>query len=362
MFGYRITSAHLLRSLPSALFILLLASFPAKAENYQELLLFPSLHAEYIDTSPKNTENDHEDVHVEATVDLFFALSYENTRFLTEALAGTHELELERAQLGWEYQLGHRLWVGRFHTPLGYWNPKYNHSTFLQTSLHRPDIVNFEDHGGVLPMHVAGAMTEGETSIGNGKLEYNFIYGAGAQLAEGELTSTRLIDIREKGLGLNLFGAVTYQPDEFSQSQLGIYGAYSEIKPEGDLQTSVDQIIVGGFFHRIWLKARIVGSAFYVDNTVKAATHESDYFIAGYLHGEYEITPQLVNYVRYEDSINTQDNTYINILSPLPQRKGVLGLRYDINNSHALGLELSVSEISDFRLIHSSIQWSAVFP
>jgi hypothetical protein len=342
--------------------ILVFAYGAAKAENYQELLLFPNLHLEYIDNPPQTSDEGHNDVHMEAALDLFFALSYENTRFLTEALASTEEVELERAQLGWEYRPGHRLWLGRFHTPLGYWNPKFNHSAFLQTSVHRPDIVNFEDHGGVLPMHAAGIMSDGEQAIGEGNLEYTFIYGAGAKLAENELTSTRLIDIREEGLGINLFGKIAYQPDELSQTHFGLFGGYSELTPTGELDTSVDQVVGGAYFHTSWLKSRVYGGVFYSHNTVKTDTTKKDYFVAGYLHGEYELPLSFVTYLRHEESYNAQNNVYINLLTPLAIRKETVGLRYDITKSHAISAEVSLSQLEEHRQIHSSLQWSAVFP
>ena len=344
------------------LFSLTMMCNNAKAENYQELLLFPSLQIDFR-SADEASEQATEGFDTDIAADLFFALSYEKTRFLTEALASTEEIELERAQLGWEYQTGHRFWLGRFHSPLGYWNTQYNHSGYLQTSIHRPGITRFEDHGGILPMHAAGLMGEGEATLGKGILEYTFIYGAGSQMGYQELESTRLLNLRERGIGTNILGRLAYRPDETRLNQLAIFSGYTELRPEEGLQTSVDQTIIGGYVVANHMSLQVIADIFYVRNDVKTPTsQQSVSFVAGYIHGEYGLTRSLINYIRYEDSAGTTNDAYISLFKPFEKRALVFGLRYDWNSTHAFTTEISTSQDNGQTKTHGAIKWSAVFP
>ncbi len=46
--------------------------------------------------------------------------------------------------------------LGKFHTPLGYFNRAWHHGLYLMTPIDRPLIVSFEDEGGPLPVHMVG--------------------------------------------------------------------------------------------------------------------------------------------------------------------------------------------------------------
>lgn len=355
----KLTNCKKLRLL---LLTLIMISSSANADNYQELLVFPSLQIDYPSADETN-EQAAKGLDVEASADLFFALNYEKTRFLTEALASTEEIELERAQLGWEYYSGHRFWLGRFHSPLGYWNTQYNHSGYLQTSIHRPGITRFEDHGGILPMHVAGLMGEGEAALEEGALEYTVIYGIGSQIGNQELESTRLLNLQERGRGTNILGRLVYRPDETSPNQIGIFSGYTELRPKEGLQTGVDQTIFGGYVVGNYRSLQVMGEIFYVSNIVKTPiTHQSGSFVAGYLHGEYALTRALTNYIRYEDSAGTTNDAYISLFKPFEKRGFVLGFRYDWNSAHAFTTEISINQNDETTKTHASFKWSAVFP
>jgi hypothetical protein len=49
-----------------------------------------------------------------------------------------------------------RLDAGKVHTPLGYWNNAYHHGLVMQPTIERPQLVQFEDDGGPLPVHTVG--------------------------------------------------------------------------------------------------------------------------------------------------------------------------------------------------------------
>jgi hypothetical protein len=91
--------------------------------------------------------------------------------------------DLERLQVGYDVNDLLTLWVGRFHTPYGYWNNAFHHGAQIQTSILRPRFIAFEDNGGVLPAHSVGIWGTGKTDIAIGKLTYNG-YVANSQTIE----------------------------------------------------------------------------------------------------------------------------------------------------------------------------------
>jgi hypothetical protein len=102
----------------------------------------------------------------------------DNLSFLTEIVFEPLEdeeriVDIERYQI--EYSRSDLLNValGRMHTMLGFWNHAYHHGAWFQTTTHRPEIYEFEDEGGVLPVHELGVRVSGSRGVGHGRLEYS---------------------------------------------------------------------------------------------------------------------------------------------------------------------------------------------
>lgn len=89
-------------------------------------------------------------------------------------------VELERLILRYDFSDAFKLSLGRYHTPVSYWNDAFHHGLWLQTSVARPQMIRF---GGLLiPVHFVGALAEGSfpasglgfgysLGIGNGRGE-----------------------------------------------------------------------------------------------------------------------------------------------------------------------------------------------
>ena len=71
--------------------------------------------------------------------------------FEGDSAEGVIATDLERLQFGYTLSDAATLWLGRFHTPFGYWNTAYHHGTQIQTSALRPRFIDFEDKGGIVP-------------------------------------------------------------------------------------------------------------------------------------------------------------------------------------------------------------------
>jgi len=116
-------------------------------------------------------------------IDIFATSRYRNFLFLGELLLAKEEQEIERIQLGW--MVGDsKIWLGRFHNPVGYWNAQFHHGSYLETSISRPSIVEFEDDNGLLPIHLTGLLIEGVIEHDKQGLGYALAVGAGPELSD----------------------------------------------------------------------------------------------------------------------------------------------------------------------------------
>jgi len=86
-------------------------------------------------------------------------------------------VDVERLLVQYSYNDYFNLEVGRWHTAIGYYNTAYHHSTWLQTTTGRPFLFEFEDRGGILPIHTVGVSASG--AIPSGGLGLHYVAEAG---------------------------------------------------------------------------------------------------------------------------------------------------------------------------------------
>src|ERR1700687_1839834 len=116
----------------------------------------------------------------------------ERFKFLTELVFEVHQdnafrAVLERVLLDYSLNDHFNLSVGRYHTAIGYYNTAYHNATWFQTAHARPYIFQYEDEGGILPIHMVGLEASGQIPSGRWGLHYVAEVGNGrpsAPLAE----------------------------------------------------------------------------------------------------------------------------------------------------------------------------------
>lgn len=96
-------------------------------------------------------------------------------------------VDVERYLLQYSHNDYFNVSAGRFHTAIGYYNTAYHHSSWLQTTTGRPFLFDFEDHGGILPIHTVGVSVTGEVPSGSLGLHY------AAELGNGRASRTPLV-------------------------------------------------------------------------------------------------------------------------------------------------------------------------
>ncbi len=265
---------------------------------------------------------------------------------------GSVGVDLERAQLGYQFADSATVWLGRFHTPYGYYNTAFHHGQQIATSLRRPRFIDFEDHGGIMPAHTVGAWLTGSERVGDEKVTYDVFIGNSQRIQSGILDmnnagNTHGSTIVGGNLGLLLSGALdglkvgvdvfqTRIEDEdrlpaYVVTRLRSYGAYAAYDTD-----SWEDIAEFHVFSN-------------QDLTGHTGTHHSDagFVQMGYRAGRY--TP----YARYErGAFQQSDDFFAAQASGSSYYRTALGLRFDVDLVSSLKLELAETHLTD-RFIES---------
>ncbi len=85
--------------------------------------------------------------------------------------------EVERMIIRFDHSDYLKLSIGRYHTPINMWNTAFHHGQWLQTTIQRPEMVQFG--GRFLPVHFVGALVEGSVPAGGMNLNYQAGVGNG---------------------------------------------------------------------------------------------------------------------------------------------------------------------------------------
>jgi hypothetical protein len=95
-------------------------------------------------------------------------------------------VDVERYLLQYSHNDYFNISAGRGHTAIGYYNTAYHHSTWLQTTTGRPFLFEFEDKGGILPIHMVGVSASG--LVPSGLLGLHYV----AEVGNGRASRTPL--------------------------------------------------------------------------------------------------------------------------------------------------------------------------
>lgn len=85
--------------------------------------------------------------------------------------------EVERMIIRFDHSDRLKVSLGRYHTPINMWNTAFHHGHWLQTTIARPEMIQFG--GRFLPVHFVGALIEGSVPAGGLNLNYQAGVGNG---------------------------------------------------------------------------------------------------------------------------------------------------------------------------------------
>jgi hypothetical protein len=139
-------------------------------------------------------------------------------------------VDIERYLLQYSYNDYFNLAVGRYHTAIGFYNTAYHHSTWFQTTTGRPLLFQFEDTGGILPIHNVGVSASGRLPSGPLGLHYVAEIGNGRasrRPLQDEPVQNEVDENNHKAFNLALFA----RPEAVHGLQIGVSGYHDLLTP-----------------------------------------------------------------------------------------------------------------------------------
>ena len=234
--------------------------------------------------------------------------------------------EVERMILRFDESDQFKVSFGKYHTPINWWNTAFHHGQWLQTTIARPEMVQFG--GKFLPVHFVGALVEGEVPAGGLNLNYQAGFGNG----RGSVISRAGDAGDNNGYHATVFNVFS-KPDRFYPLQVGGSAYFDKITLTNGQNFS--ERIFGG--HAVWTREdpELIFE-------VAAVRHEQldsaliTWNHAYYLQAAYRL-PQLNRvkpYFRFEHiGVNVMDAVFVGV----PNLDGsTVGLRFDASQFAAI--------------------------
>jgi hypothetical protein len=274
--------------------------------------------------------------------------------FVFESHESGTEFELERIQLAWEAHELLKLTLGRGHTRIGYWNHRFHHGSFLQTTIERPNLYGFEDDGGILPIHFVGLEASGTWGLPAGAVSYALT------LANGRgKTPAGVEDAVDSNRGKALTLALAFAPDALPGFELGADVSHDRVPGGGSplLTSSFDEWIYGGFAAYTSQPLELIVEAQWLQHEGVAgvdALSKAGYAQLAYRWG------RLKPYYRF-DWVDVGEKSAWLALSPVEDtRQHTGGLRFDWLTYAAIKLEIlhADSDSVDFDALRTQLSFS----
>jgi len=264
--------------------------------------------------------------------------------FEHEKTTGELATDLERLQVGYTFSNAATVWLGRFHTPLGYWNTAFHHGQQLQTSVLRPQMIDFEDLGGVIPVHTVGVWGTGAVRAGRGRLTYDGFLGNSPSII-GTLAAGGTLDPNNSGKtqpgyssGFNLgylFGGGA------DLLKIGVHGYRAVVRDDSAALDVTRVNILGGYAALDSVGWEIIAEYYALSNQDLSGGTGSHASWTGFAQMGRRFE-RWTPYVRLERAaLNQADNYFAALATGRAYSRQALGLRYDLTSNTALKAELN---------------------
>ena len=278
----------------------------------------------------------------------------DRVRALAEALiefgedTGEPGIDLERMQIGYAFSDTFTIWLGRFHSPFGYYNTAFHHGQLMQTSIKKPKFLDFEDSGGVMPSHTVGTWATGAFRLGsNNKITYDVYVGNSPTIKGGGLdmrnlssanhTASRGLNLAYQGLGGSFrLGGHYYRASVVDDAVPANDTKLSFMGPYAVFDDGVWEVM---YEYYRWNNENIVSNT-----AAPLGEHRSTAWF-GQLGRHFG---QWMPYARYEKaSFNQDDNFFAALAGGRSYSRKLAGVRYDINPRAAFTVEYYHTEQDD---------------
>jgi hypothetical protein len=250
-------------------------------------------------------------------------------------------LDVERIVLRLEFHEAFNFSAGRMHSNIGYWNIVYHHGEYVQNSIGRPAILNFEDENGLLPTHVIGLRMSGDYYFGDVGLTYALEVGNG----RGPTPDPPQIVEDANDVKMVLF---TMAVRPMSGLQVGGF-LYADRIPEntdpadGPVHGKIDEF-VGGTHIRLELAGFAILAEYFFIRHDDRQLRDTAYTHGYYVELSYRVG-DVMPYARYDAVDISNDDTFFASTADIDTI--AVGVRWDFASGVALKVQPFLSWIDE---------------
>jgi hypothetical protein len=234
--------------------------------------------------------------------------------------------------------------LGRFHTPLGYWNTSYHHARWMYSTVEAPLLVRFEDQQGPLPTHTVGVLAHGSFPVGGMRLEYDAGIGNGRGPASDP--PQNFADVNE---GKSVLAGLHLSEAGF---RFGVSGIVDATTTSAGVDVA-EQIAVGDAHYRGGALEAMAEGAIILHQMSSGASATN---FGAYAQAAWFLRDELHVYARVERF----DRSAAEIYLPTPAYSTALGgVRYEMASSAALKVEGGWERIGrvDATALRGQLSW-----
>jgi len=236
-------------------------------------------------------------------------------------------VELERAILRYDYNDHFKISLGKYHTPINYWNIAFHHGLWLQTTVARPEMIKV---GGTFePVHFIGLLAEGTISSPTLGLNYNLGVGNGRSTLIGRAGDAGDVN-RNRAWLARLYSRPAATPG----LELG-GSVYHDLVPNGG--SGVPELITSAYVALTSEKPEVIAE--FADVRHHDPTTLIDYHSkAGYAQVAYRLphAPRWKPYARVE---KLDANVAEPVFGGLDTRIALSGVRFELSDLAAVKAE-----------------------
>ena len=344
---------------------------PAQADGDQNFVFFTSVDTfnnEFSDPAPESADS-----FVRPTLDILYTYSGDSFRFLGEYLWSSTEAEMERFKVGWQADASTMVWFGRFHATSKYWTSEYHHGQFMQTTITRPSVEEWEDESGPMPSHLTGLSLEQEHSLSEERvLNWALSAGLAPVFFDDQLHAFDVLD-PESDHDLAINARFVFRPEVLQNNQIGVLFGWtninviSESNPDLSNLDAILQTTVAVFGDWRWDEWRVIANMTFFDNHMEYFDGDiHDQFGAGYFQFEYTANESWTLFGRSDISFDEDNSPYLSLLPAFIAHRNMLGARWDFMPMHSLSAEVAETSVQGSFGDHNTFkeirfQWSGVF-
>jgi len=344
---------------------------PAQADGDHKFVFFTSIDTfnnKFSDPPPEVADS-----FVRPTLDVLYTYSGDRFRFLGEYLWSSTEAEMERFKFGWEANASTMIWLGRFHSTSKYWTSEYHHGQFMQTTITRPSVEEWEDESGPMPSHLTGLSLEQERTLSEERvLNWAFSAGLAPVFSDDQLHAFDVLE-SDSGHDLGVNARLVFRPKVLQHNQVGVLlgwndiNVISESNPNLADLDSIKQTTVALFGDWRWDDWRLIVNMTFFDNHMEYFDRDvHDQFGAGYLQFEYQLNVGWTLFGRSDNGVDEDSSPYLRLLPAFITHRNMLGARWDFVPLQSLSVEIADTSAqgpndgnNNFKEIR--FQWSGVF-